>query len=74
MPSGIEPEIKVFLMKVFQTVSTLVMWAVVCMFLGLYLEWAVIHGSFNMFNTIFYIWFVISFAALIWYFFRIWKK
>lgn len=74
MNSGMEPEVKNFLMKILQTISSLILWAVVCIFLGLYLEWAIVHYHFNTFNIIFYAWFIISFVALIYYFFRIWKK
>ncbi|MGN6440073.1 MAG: isopentenyl-diphosphate Delta-isomerase [Agriterribacter sp.] len=72
--SGIEPEIKIFFRKIINTVSALVLWAVICIFLGLYLNWAVVYEKLNAFNIIFYGWFVISFAGLIYYFFRIWRK
>lgn len=74
MNSGVEPEIKAFLMKIVNTVSALVLWAIICIFLGLYLDWAVVYESFNILNIIFYGWFVISLGVLIYYFVRIWKK
>jgi len=74
MQSGIEPDIKTFLRKVLQTVTALVVWAFVCMFFGLYLQWAHIYSRFNAFNAIFYIWFLISLGGLIYLLVRIWKK
>ena len=74
MNSGIEPEVKAFLMKIVNTISALVLWAIICIFLGLYLDWAIVYDGFNVLNFIFYGWFVISFGVLIYYFVRIWKK
>ena len=74
MVSEIEPEIKTFLKRVLQTVTAMVVWAFISMFFGLYLEWAIVHDHFNTFNLIFYTWFLVSLAGLIYVFVRIWKK
>lgn len=74
MSSGMEPEIKRMLMKIVQVISVLTLWAMITIFFGLYLEWAMIRGSFNAFNAIFYVWFVISLTVLIYFFYRVWKS
>ncbi|HEX5025422.1 MAG TPA: hypothetical protein VFV68_09120 [Agriterribacter sp.] len=74
MSNGMEPEIKKMLMKIVQVISMLTLWAMITIFFGLYLEWAMIRGSFNVFNVIFYVWFVISLTALIYFFYRVWKS
>lgn len=74
MSEGVEPDIRHFLKKIFNVVSALVGWAIVTMFLGLYLEWAIVYGSFNILNISFYTWFLISLALLIYYFYRVWKR
>ena len=73
MASEVEPDIKDFLTKILKVVTALVVWSIVTMFFGLYLEWAHIH-SFNLFNAIFYTWFAVSFTGLIYFFYRVWKK
>lgn len=73
MSSNAEPDIKEFLIKILQAVTALVVWAVITMFFGLYLEWAHIH-SFNVLNAIFYIWFAVSFAGLVYFFYKVWKR
>ncbi len=74
MSSGMEPEIKRMLMKIVQVISVLTLWAMITIFFGLYLEWAMIGGSFNGFNAIFYVWFAVSLTALIYFFYRVWKS
>ncbi|MFT4015849.1 MAG: hypothetical protein QM668_02700 [Agriterribacter sp.] len=69
-----EPDIKEFLIKILQAVTALVVWAVITMFFGLYLEWAHIHHHFNILNAIFYIWFVASFIGLIYFLYKVWKR
>jgi len=74
MQTGVEPDVRAFLKKVLQTVTAIVVWAFICMFFGLYLQWAMIHDHFNGFNIIFYAWFLISFIGLIYFLVKIWKK
>jgi len=74
MSSGAEPDIKEFLIKILQAVTALVVWAVITMFFGLYLEWAHIYGRFNILNAIFYTWFVVSLPGLIYFFYKVWKR
>lgn len=74
MSSGAEPDIRHFLKKILNVVTALVSWAIINMFFGLYLEWAIVHDGFNAFNIIFYIFFVASLSVLIYYFYRVWKR
>ncbi|HRO44469.1 hypothetical protein [Agriterribacter sp.] len=74
MSNGIEPELKRIITKILRVITAIIVWSVITIFFGLYLEWALIRGSFNTFNTMFYAWFVISFTALIYYFYRIWSE
>ncbi|MBX3257506.1 MAG: isopentenyl-diphosphate Delta-isomerase [Chitinophagaceae bacterium] len=72
--SGIEPEVKIFFGKIIHAVSALVLWAIISMFFGLYLNWAVVYETVNVLNIIFYAWFIISLGGLIYYLTRVWKK
>ncbi|MFT3949828.1 MAG: hypothetical protein QM763_22885 [Agriterribacter sp.] len=74
MAGKTEPDIKEFLIKILQAVTALVVWAIITMFFGLYLEWAHIHHHFNILNAIFYVWFAVSFIGLIYFFYKVWKR
>ncbi|MCO5238335.1 MAG: hypothetical protein M9933_18920 [Chitinophagaceae bacterium] len=74
MSSGIEPELRRLLTKTLRIIVSIVSWAIINSFFGLYLEWAVIMGHFNTFNAVFYTWFVISLAALIYFLYRTGRK
>lgn len=75
MTPGAEPDIKNFLAKILNVVTALVSWAVVNMFFGLYLDWAIVNeGGFNILNAMFYIFFISSLVALIYYFYKVWKR
>ncbi len=74
MAGRTEPDLKEFFFKIIRVVTALVVWAIITMFFGLYLEWGIVYGRFNVFNIIFYIWFVISLTGLVYYFYKIWKQ
>lgn len=74
MSNGIEPELKQLITKILRVITAIIIWSVITIFFGLYLEWALIRGGFNTFNGMFYTWFVISFGLLIYYFYRIWTR
>ncbi|MBN8859697.1 MAG: hypothetical protein J0H29_14970 [Sphingobacteriales bacterium] len=74
MQSGTEPDLKEFFFKIIRVVTALVVWALITMFFGLYLQWAFVYGRFNVFNAIFYIWFVASLTGLVYYFYKVWKQ
>lgn len=74
MSNGIEPELRRIISKVLRVIVSIVVWSFITIFFGLYLEWALIRGGFNTFNVMFYTWFAMSFAVLIYYFYRIWRE
>ena len=74
MSSSIEPEIRRLLTKTLRIIVSIVSWAIINSFFGLYLDWAVIMGRFNTFNAVFYTWFVISLAGLIYFLYRTGRK
>lgn len=74
MSQGIDPEIVRMFKKVINGVSAVVLWAMLTMTFGIYLGWAFIYESFNAFNVIFYGWFLVSLAALVYYITKLWKR
>jgi len=73
MSEGIEPEVKNFLKRVLQTVSMGMLFLIVHMTFGLYLNWGFYEEEMTTGNLIYYIFFVTSFIALLYYYYRMWN-
>jgi len=69
-----EPEIREFLLRVSKTVFMGLLWMVVNSTIGIMFDLAFIHERISIFNIIFYVWFLITLAFLLWYYVRLWKK
>ncbi len=74
MSSEMEPEIKRFLWKIVKGISITLLWLLMNILLGLWLEWAFFYGRLNIFNILYYLWVLISLPALIYYVIRLWKS
>lgn len=74
MSNGIEPELRRLLTKTLRIIVSIVSWAIINSFFGIYLEWAMIKGRFNTFNAVYYTWFILSLAALIYFLYRTGRK
>jgi hypothetical protein len=73
MSGGIEPEIKDFLKRVLQTVSTGMLFLLIHMTFGLYLNWGFFEEKITIGNIIYYIFLFSSFIGLLYYYYRLWK-
>jgi hypothetical protein len=73
MSSGIEPEVRDFLKRVMQTVSTGMLFLLVHMTFGLYLNWGFYESQITIGNVVYYIFLLGSFAGLIYYYYKLWK-
>lgn len=71
--SGMEPEAQDFLKRIVQTVSVGILFLLLHMTFGLYLNWAFFEGAPRIGNIIYYIIFLASFAGLIYFYYRLWK-
>ena len=74
MSNGIEPEVRDFLKRVLQTVSTGMLFLLVNMTFGLYFNWAFYEQQITLGNIIYYCFFISSFTALLYYYHRLWKQ
>ena len=74
MTSGMEPEMKKYLRKVLNTLFAGLFWLILNATLGIYFGLAFVEEKFRLANLIFYLWFLLSLGALIWYFYRLWRK
>lgn len=71
--SGMEPETQDFLKRIVQTVSVGMLFLLLHMTFGLYLNWGFFEGSPTIGNIIYYIVFLASLAGLIYFYYRLWK-
>lgn len=71
--SGMEPDIKKFLLKIFNSMAVVAVWFMINATLGIYLGLGIINSSFTITHTLFYAWFLLSLALLILYLYRKWK-
>lgn len=71
--SGIEPETRDFLKRIIQTVSMGMLFLLVHMTVGIYFNWAFFEDTIRTGNIIYYLFFVGSLIALVYYYYRMWK-
>jgi len=69
-----EPEVKDFLTRIVWSVSLAFAWLVLTLGIGAYNQLLVPENGITIGHIIFYIWFALSLAGLIWINFRIWRK
>ncbi len=71
--SGMEPEAQEFLKRIVQTVSVGMLFLLLHMTFGLYLNWAFFENKPRIGNIIYYIVFLASLAGLIYFYYKLWK-
>ena len=71
--SGMEPEAQEFLKRIVQTVSVGILFMLLHMTFGLYLNWGFFEGTPRLGNIIYYIVFLASLSGLIYFYYRLWK-
>lgn len=70
---GMEEDTRAFLIKIMQTISLVLLWMLVNVFIGIYKDLAFFEGSPNWKNYLYYAFFLISFVVLIIHLKRKWK-
>lgn len=71
---NMEPEVKAYFVRIVNTLSLGLLWLVANAIPGLMFQLAFSEqAQFSTANIIFYIWFVLSTTALIWYLYKLWK-
>jgi NADH:ubiquinone oxidoreductase subunit 3 (subunit A) len=71
--SEMEPEARAFLKRVMQTVSVGLLFLLLHMTAGIYFNWAFFENSPGIGNIVYYLIFLTSLAALIYYYYKLWK-
>jgi len=73
MSNGIEPEVKDFLKRILQTVSMGMLFLLVHMTFGLYLNWGFYEGEISVGNIVYYLFLIGSLIGLLYYYYQLWK-
>jgi NADH:ubiquinone oxidoreductase subunit 3 (subunit A) len=71
--SGMEPEAQDFLKRIVQTVSMGILFLLLHMTFGLYLNWAFFEGAPRIGNIVYYVILILSLTGLIYFYYRLWK-
>ena len=70
---GMEDDARDLLGKVSKSLGSGLIWLIVNMTLGIYMQWLFFGDHMTPGNYIFYAFMILSLAALIWFNIRIWK-
>jgi hypothetical protein len=74
MEFGFDPEVTKYFRKIISTFSFGFLWLFANITAGMYYKLAFINGKLSVINIVFYLLSIISLAALLWFYYRIWKK
>ncbi|MBL0145925.1 MAG: hypothetical protein IPP48_09320 [Chitinophagaceae bacterium] len=69
-----DEELKIFLIKIMQSVYTVLLWLLVCMLFGVYKKYAFFTGSPGWQNILFYGLFILSGIAIYLHLRKKWKR
>jgi len=74
MPQGMEPDTKKYLLRVLNSLFAGLMWLSLNVLGGLYLGYGIIERKLSISNVFFFLWFLLSLGALLYYYYRTWKN
>ena len=69
-----EPEIREFFRRLSTSIGLFIIWMVINMVIGIKLGCAFFNDKIYWYNILFYTWAVLSFAGLIFFLIKMWKK
>jgi hypothetical protein len=71
---GFEPEAKIFLKKILLSLFLGLFWLMLNMTFGIFFGMMEIGEKISAGNIFFYSFFIVSLAALIWFYYKTWKR
>ncbi len=69
-----EPGVRQYLIRILNTLAIGLLWMALNMTAGIMYDLAFVHEHIRLGNILFYIWFVMSLAAFLWWVVRTWSK
>jgi len=74
MSSGFEPEVRDYLRRILLSLILGVIWLMVNMTIGIFLEWMFFEGRPKAGNIAYYVFFLATLVWYLWVLRRLWKK
>jgi hypothetical protein len=72
--SGWDPEVKKYFRKIMNSFSVGLMWLLCIATMGLFFQLGIVSNGIRWYNIVFYLFALISFVALLYYFYKIWSR
>ena len=72
--TGMDPEVKRYFRKIIRSFSMGLLWLIVISTAGLFFDLGPVYHGVKWYNILFYSLAIISLFALLYYFYRVWKK
>lgn len=69
-----EPGVREYLLRIVNTLSVGLVWLAINSTMGIMYDYAFIHDKITLGNILFFVWFVISLTAFLWWVIRLWSK
>jgi hypothetical protein len=69
-----DPQLRVYFIRIVNTLSLVVLWFIINATAGIKYELAYVEDAFTIPNILFYCWLVISLIFLLWRLYKIWIK
>jgi len=69
-----EPGVRKYLIRIVNTMSVGLLWMAINSTLGIMYDFAFVHDKISTGNILFYIWFLSSLTAFLWWVIRLWSK
>ena len=69
-----EPGVRQYLIRILNTLSIGVLWMAINSTLGIMYDFAFVHEKISTGKILFYIWFILSLGAFLWWVIRLWSK
>ena len=74
MPSDIEPEVTRFLWRIVRTLTAGLAWMLLQVIAGIMPGYAFTDNGFSWKNVLYYILLLLSLGALLYYYYKLWRK
>ena len=69
-----DPEVKKYFIKILYSLSIGLLWMALNTTAGIYWEMAIISNGLSILNVLFFVWLLLSLAALLYYYYRTWRS
>jgi hypothetical protein len=72
--SGMDTEVKIYFRKIMNSFGVGLLWLLLAATFGLFLKLGYLQNGWRWYNVVFYLLLVLSFAAVIFYMYKLWRK